>query len=168
MMSRRTALFLAPRLMAMSLALLALLAAPAMAADARPILSLTDKAGRVQQFSYESLEQMPATSFRTNTPWTEGAVEFEGVAVSDFLAAAGVEAVTLKASALNDYNASFTLEEAEKYGAIIAYKIDGQHFGVRDKGPLWLIYPMDKDKVLTTDHFINHMVWQLDALTVEE
>ena len=39
---------------------------------------------------------------------------------------------------------------------------------VREKGPLWVIYPFDSDPEYQTEVIYSRSIWQLDRIVVEE
>ena len=49
-------------------------------------------------------------------------------------------------------------------GAIIAVRQNGRPMSIRDKGPLWIVFPYDADPKLVTDDYLNRSVWQLRTL----
>jgi hypothetical protein len=49
----------------------------------------------------------------------------------------------LRAKAINDYAIDIPLSDAVQGGPIVAYRLDGDTMSVRDKGPLWIVYPYD-------------------------
>ena len=120
--------------------------------------------GQDVEFDMAMLEALPKTSFKTSSPWTEGGTAFEGVALKDLIAAVGATGGTLTARALNDYSASFPASEAVAGGAIIAYRMNGEPMSVREKGPLWIIYPFDDNPELKTETNYSRCVWQLAAV----
>ncbi len=38
---------------------------------------------------------------------------------------------------------------------------------IRDKGPLWLVYPYDSNPDLNTDKYYSRSVWQIKELNVQ-
>ena len=54
-----------------------------------------------------------------------------------------------------------------RYPVILALKADGQYMTVREKGPIWIVYPLDQNPALRSDTIKSRMVWQLKALVVE-
>ena len=38
---------------------------------------------------------------------------------------------------------------------------------VRDKGPLFIVYPYDSDEVLRSERYYNRSAWQLKSLEIE-
>jgi hypothetical protein len=118
----------------------------------------------VAEFDRDMLRAMPVTTFSTTTIWTEGAHEFTGVSLDDFAAALGMTGATLKATAINDYAIEVPLSDAVEGGPIIAYHLDGEPMSVRDKGPLWLIYPFDLNSDYQSEVIYSRSIWQLDRL----
>ncbi|WP_424987008.1 molybdopterin-dependent oxidoreductase [Microbulbifer sp. S227A] len=116
------------------------------------------------QFDLELLEEMPVTRFETSTIWTEGTQVFEGVELADLVERLGLEGETLFASAINDYTVEIPLSDAAEGGPIIAYRIDGKEMSVREKGPLWVIYPYDKSSDYQTEVIYSRSIWQLDRI----
>lgn len=112
------------------------------------------------------LKSLPAISFETGTQWTEGKQTFTGVPVKAVLAAAQAQGASVSAVALNDYVIEMALDELEDDVPIIAYEIDGAPFSRRDKGPLWIVYPYDRDEKYRTEKTFGASIWQLVRLTV--
>ncbi|KAG1655712.1 Sensor histidine kinase AruS [Nymphon striatum] len=96
-------------------------------------------------FDRAALMELPATTFETSTIWTEGVHVFTGVSLADLVAELGVESGQFLATAINDYTVEIPYEDAVEGGPIIAYLMDGEEMSLRDKGPLWVIYPYDSD-----------------------
>ena len=44
---------------------------------------------------------------------------------------------------------------------------DGKPLSVRDRGPLWIVFPYDSDSRLTTDAYLNRSVWQIKELMID-
>ncbi len=53
-------------------------------------------------------------------------------------------------------------------GPIIAYLQNGNPMSVRDKGPLWVIYPYDDNPDYQSEVTYSRSIWQLDRITVEK
>lgn len=119
-------------------------------------------------FDMDMLEAMPVVRFRTSTPWTPGVSEFEGVSLGQLMERVAAAGKTIKAVALNDYSASVSLESAAAAGAIIAYKVDGKTMPVRDKGPLWIMFPLDDRPELKSEATYSQCVWQLRTMIVTD
>jgi hypothetical protein len=117
-------------------------------------------------FDLEMLQGLPAVSFETTTIWTEGVQTFEGVALSDLLEAVGAEGETLSAVAFNDYAVDIPASDAVTDGPIIAYLRNGAPMSLRNKGPLWIVYPYDANPDYQSETIYARSIWQLNRIEV--
>jgi hypothetical protein len=93
-------------------------------------------------------------------------VEFEGVpmkALMDYLGADGTE---VTAVALNDYRSTIPMSDFDKFEVVLAMKSDGEFMPIRDKGPLFIVYPYDSDPELRSEQYYSRSVWQVKELDV--
>jgi hypothetical protein len=144
------------------------LAAP----SGRVILSISGKIARrnspdAAQFDLPMLEALGAQSFTTTTPWHNGPVVFEGVPMARLLREVGANGTSITAQALNDYSTEIPITDFEKYPVILAYKRDGAYMAVRDKGPLFIVYPYDSDPTLKHQLFYSRSAWQVARIIVK-
>ena len=131
--------------------------------------------GRVQlpndglraQFDMSMLERLPQTSFSTSTPWYPQPHKFTGPLLRDVLAAAGAHGVQVRAFALNDYRVDIPFEDATRYDVIVAHLLDGKPMTVRNKGPLFVVYPFDAQPDLRNAVYYSRSAWQLRTLDVQ-
>ena len=126
-------------------------------------LEVTNVEGTAQ-FDMEMLQSLDNTTFETSTIWTEGNHLFEGVSLANLVEYLGIEGESLRATAINDYAVEIPLEDAVEEGPIIAYKMDGEIMSLRDKGPLWIVYPFDSDPSYSTEVTYARSIWQLDRI----
>ena len=68
--------------------------------------------------------------------------------------------------ALNDYSANVPAEDFRSHPVIFATRLDGQILSVRDKGPLFLIYPFDEAPELFSEVYFGRSVWQISRIEV--
>lgn len=122
--------------------------------------------GDVWEFDMSALKALPSASFVTTTTWTEGDQRFEGVPLIALMEHVGGTGSSLRAVALNDYAVSIPMSDAVKGGPIVAYKRNGSEMSVRDKGPLWIIYPFDDNESYKTEEYYSRSIWQLDRIEV--
>ncbi|MEG3617720.1 molybdopterin-dependent oxidoreductase [Magnetovibrio sp. PR-2] len=118
-------------------------------------------------FDMEMLKRLTSTTLSTHTPWTNGLVHFKGVTVRELLRVVAVHGTHGEFSALNDYTVKIPLSDFDTYDAIVAYEMNDAPMSRREKGPLWLIYPMDAHDMLRTPRYRDRMVWQLRTITVQ-
>ena len=114
------------------------------------------------------LDGLPQHSFATSTIWTEGVDTYEGVLLTDLLAALGATGTEVLAKALNDYEIAFPVSEATSEGPLLAYRTNGNPMSVRDKGPIWMIFPYDTVEAFRTEQTYARSIWQLDRITVTQ
>lgn len=159
------------KLMLAALALLFLAAGPSVAAEDSVILTISGAIGTTNQdgkfiLDRHALESMPTTVVKTETPWTKGMVTFEGVSLKALLDLVAAKGTVIHAIALNDYVVDVPVEDAANPKVIVAYRMNGETMRVRDKGPLWLIYPMSEEPDLRTEATHNKMIWQIKQFDI--
>jgi len=149
-------------------------AGPALALDKAAgtvVLSVVGKVrspneGTSAQFDMAMLEQLPQTSFTTRTPWYSQPRKFTGPLLRDVLSAAGASGTTLRAVALNDYWVELPFDDAMRYDVIVARLLDDKPMAVRDKGPLFVIFPFDSRPELRNPIYYSRSAWQLRTIEV--
>jgi hypothetical protein len=114
-----------------------------------------------------ALERMPRHRIATSTPWTEGVSAYDGVLLRDLMKELGITGSTVTLTALNDYQIAVPTADFERYDVLLAYARDGKAMPVRDKGPLWVIYPLDDRPELNGQETHAKMIWQVRRLDVE-
>lgn len=135
------------------------------------VLSISGAIGRTNvgdraDFDRSMLTAFPRHELVTYTPWTEGPQTFSGPALSDVLAAVEVAGTVMRAIALNDYEIDIPVSDAEKHDVLLALYHDGEPMGIRDMGPIWIIYPLDEEAAAASVPLSQRMVWQLRSLMV--
>lgn len=128
-------------------------------------VSQTNAAGRVD-FDMAALDALPQHSFTTSTPWFKVPRKFSGPLLRDVLAAAGAQGSTLRAVALNDYKVEIPADDARRYKVLMATRLDDKPMPVREKGPLFIIYPYDDSADLRSERYYSRSAWQLRRLEV--
>lgn len=118
-------------------------------------------------FDMAAIERLPQHTFTTKTPWYPDAVKFTGPLLRDVLAAAGASGKTLTAAALNDYKTELPFDDARQFDVIIAHLMNDKPMPVREKGPLFIVYPFDSKSELRSELYFNRSAWQLKSLSVK-
>ncbi|MBK1714024.1 hypothetical protein [Rubrivivax gelatinosus] len=161
-------------MLAAAFASLAGWSAPASALDAplgKVVLTLTGRVlspnfGARADFDMAMLEHLPQTSFVTRTPWYAQARRFTGPLLRDVLASASARGSQLRAIALNDYWVDIPYDDVARHDVIVARLLDERPMAVRDKGPLFVIYPFDSDETLRSPVYYSRSAWQLRTIEV--
>ncbi len=144
-------------------------AMPAAAAEDLLVVSNASDPGQAEVgFSEAELLALPQVTIRTRTEFTDGVVEFVGPLARDVIAfvepgaAANVHLV-----AANDYAIDIPIGDFTKYDVILALSTNGKRLTIRDKGPIWLMYPLDDHTELQDPMFNNRLIWQLTVIELQ-
>ena len=117
-------------------------------------------------FDLERLKALPQVEVKTLTPWTDQQDNYRGPRLSVLIDSLQARGEWLEATALNDYATRSNLQAARQYPVILATHKNGQPMSVRDKGPIWVIYPLSDFPALRKEEHHQAMVWQLKTLHV--
>ncbi len=123
--------------------------------------------GDAAKFDRAMLEGLGMVEISTSSPWYDGVKTFEGVPARTLMDLVGAEGTTINAVALNDYETEIPLADTQETDMIFALKIDGQEMEVRDKGPIFVIYPYDSSPEFQSQTYYSRSAWQVTRLTVE-
>jgi hypothetical protein len=125
-----------------------------------------DNGGGQARLDRELLLGMGTSELTTSTPFTDGVSTFVGVLASrllDRLEATGTELRTL---ALNDYQVTIPIPEVREFPILLALDRDGHPLSVRERGPLWVIYPWTQHPDLDDRLRRQRSIWQLTRIEV--
>ncbi|MDD2879962.1 MAG: molybdopterin-dependent oxidoreductase [Rhodoferax sp.] len=141
-------------------------------ATGKIILSISGKVAEkntanAAAFDLAMLEKLPQQTFTTMTPWDKKPIKFTGPLLRDVLAAAKATGTIIKAAALNDYQTSIPLDDAQKFDVIVAHKMNDEVIPVKTKGPLFIVYPFDTKAELRSTVYYERSAWQLKSMTIE-
>lgn len=137
----------------------------------KPILTVSGKISvankdSVAQFDRPMLEALGMSGFETSTPWYDGPVRFDGVRMDRLMQVVGASGDRVLAYALNDYSTELPMSDFARHNVILAMKRNGQYMSVREKGPLFIVYPFDSDPALRHQRYYSRSAWQLARLVV--
>jgi len=118
-------------------------------------------------FDIAMLEALGTESFETMTPWYDEPVTFEGVPMTALMEAVGADGETILAVALNDYSSEVPISDFAEHGTILALKRDGEYMPIRDKGPIFIVYPYDRDEKLQNQIYYARSAWQVHKIVVK-
>lgn len=121
-------------------------------------------AGDAAHIDLAMLEAMAPVEFETSTIWTDGPQLFRGVPLATLVQKLGAEGTVMSASALNDYTVDIPLTDAVADGPILAFAVNGAPLSVRDKGPLWVVYPYDSNADYQAEVIYARSIWQVAAI----
>ena len=141
----------------------------AFAAEAHPvILTISSLAGGADlRLDRDGMEARGLSFLDVETPWYGGRRHYEGVGMKRLISDAGVTATRdVHLHALNDYSVDIPWSVIDRYDPLLALKRDGEYMAVRDKGPLFLLFPFDNHAEIRTPWFYSRCIWQVDTIAV--
>lgn len=116
-------------------------------------------------FDMAMLAALPQHRIVTQTPWYSKPRSFSGPLMREVLAAAGaMGGERARLVALNDYRVEIPLDDVRRQDVILARLLDDKPMSVREKGPLFVMYPFDREPQLRTSLYFSRCVWQLKSI----
>lgn len=140
--------------------------------SAKTVLTIGGKLGQTNgqglaRLDMVMLNALPQRTIKTRTPWYAGVTEFTGPTLADVLMLVEASGTSLRATALNDYSIVIPVSDAADHQVVLATLLNGKTMSVRDKGPIFLIYPFDSKEQLRASTFYERSIWQLKSLELE-
>lgn len=122
--------------------------------------------GAVADFDDAMLEALDKRETQTATPWYDGIRKFEGPLGRSLLDAVGAGGTQIRVTALNDYVTIIPISDFTDFDVILATRIDDAPLSVRDKGPVFVIYPFDQQPTLNNETYYGRSAWQVKSIEV--
>lgn len=137
--------------------------------DGEPVLRISGMVSNTNQgnaieLDLATLEQMPLVKLEVVEPFEERTIVFEGVLMSDLMAAVGADpqARETRFIALDDYAIEIPLTEFQRTDVLLATKADGEHMSVDGGGPTRIVFPPDSEFGESSDTWI----WSVKTIVV--
>lgn len=118
------------------------------------------------QYTIADLRALDPVTFETETIWTTGPQQFTGVPLAVLMERMGVSGGQLVAHAVNNYSVEIPVSDAVEGGPIVAFERNGAEMSLRNKGPLWVVYPYDSNPDYRTEEVYSRSIWQLDRIVI--
>jgi hypothetical protein len=145
------------------------------AANDQAILTITGNIAKTNQpdnktfiFSFDALRQLPNTIVRTKTIWTPTS-DFEGPMMRDVLSAVGANANAkeIQITTFDNYPVTIPIEDFNRWEVVLAHTKNGKRLTMASKGPLWIMYPVDKYKSELDNNITRtKIVWAVKSFVV--
>ncbi|NIZ12417.1 oxidoreductase [Phaeobacter sp. HF9A] len=119
------------------------------------------------EYTLEDLRALGDREIKTTTIWSDGVQTFVGVPLDTLMSHIGAQDGALEAAAVNDYAVEIPMSDVRPGGPMIAYMRNGATMSLRDKGPLWIVYPYDSGAEFRTEEVYSRSIWQLNRITVK-
>lgn len=123
--------------------------------------------GAAADFDFAMLDALASGETKTSTPWYDGAKSFSGPLGSALLDAVGASGTTMVVTAINDYVTEIPVADFRSYPVLLATRIDGELMSVRDKGPIFVIYPFDASPELNNETYYGRSAWQVKSIEIK-
>lgn len=139
----------------------------------RVILEVTGNIGNANtpegdaDFDTAMFEALETHTIETDTPWTDGLNTYEGPLFRDLYELVGGNGTTLVATALNEYSVEIPVQDILDHDVILAMRINGERMSIRDRGPLWVIYPWTEKQELRTEIIYSRSIWQVSRIEIK-
>lgn len=125
------------------------------------------KTETIIELSEEDLLAFEQHEIKTENDFIDGMVTFSGPLARDVVSMLEGEFESVKLSAVNDYSVDVPFLDYLNYDVIFVMSQDGNKLSRRDKGPIWVVYPMSDHSELQFPIYNDRMIWQLVRVTVE-
>jgi hypothetical protein len=112
--------------------------------------------------SLDDLAALPQVTVKTENEFADGMVAYRGPLVRDVLSRLGLDKVEqVRFVAANDYYVDIPVKDFADYDAILAMEANGEKLSRREKGPLWLMYPISDHAELKDPVYLRRLIWQV-------
>ncbi len=135
------------------------------------LLKIVDTDGAIQLVTDEDFARIGEITVRTPLIGYPKDAKVEsighdatGLRLRDVLTHFNISGTVAEAIAFDAYRIDIPVADALNYDVILARKVDGKQLSIRDRGPLWVVYPLKDHPELKTPVFEARAVWQLKEL----
>jgi hypothetical protein len=122
----------------------------------------------VAHYSRTEIESLEAWGeLETETPWTDQSTRYEGIPFRTLIPPeTPLDGKEVRLLARNGYLIEVPLSTILKGDGFLAFKADGKWMRLRDKGPVWLIFPFSQHPELNDGEYRRIAVWMLEEIDV--
>nr|WP_047573940.1 hypothetical protein [Methylobacterium sp. ZNC0032] len=136
-----------------------------------PVLTVRGKVGQTNgagdaAFDLDMLGRLPQGVTETETPWYPSKTRFEGPLAAELLKSVDCQGQTLKVTALNGYAVDIPADDFRRWPVILATHVDRKPISVREKGPIFVIYPFDREPSLYNEIYFGRSIWQVHSIEI--
>jgi hypothetical protein len=116
----------------------------------------------------EMMDALPQESFNTSTIWNEGINTYSGPSLRSVLdlIATSDHIKVIRLTAANDYVIDIPVHMIGQHQPILTTRINDTALSLRQKGPVWLMFPFDSDPSYQSARHKARAVWQLIRIDV--
>lgn len=122
--------------------------------------------GELAEFDRAMLMALTQGRIVTENPWIDGLNTYEGPSAEALMNAVGAQGDTVVLTALNDYSAEMPRSDITEFELIFATHMNDRQLRIRDRGPLFVIYPFTDQPDLNGERYHNRSVWQVNRIDI--
>lgn len=123
--------------------------------------------GELGGFTLETLDALEQSAYETDNAFVDAPSEFSGPLIRTVMADLGIDAAgysEVRLTAINEYAVNVPISDVVDYDVMLATRRDGDEMSVRDKGPIWIMYPISQHDELQDSIYSSRLIWQLESL----
>lgn len=134
------------------------------------LLTVSGKIRHTNQLGYAAfdlqlLESLDQHEIKTSNPWVAGHNVYTGPLGRALVELVGADLnSTMRFTSLNGFISDIPVTDFIEHDVILAIKKNGKYQRIRDRGPLFIIYPFDEQPQLNTEMHYNRSVWQVKTI----
>jgi hypothetical protein len=118
-----------------------------------------------QYITVADLEILPLIEYAVEDPYIGKRVVYIGLLLSEFVKQYGQpDTSKIRLRAIEDYKTEFTKDEWTKWKIMLATRADGNHMGLREKGPVKIVMPYDTAKDINPTLYNPKWIWQINRI----
>ncbi len=123
--------------------------------------------GTEVSLTMDELNGLPQATIHTENEFEDEMAAYAGPLARDVVALVGEGGHVAVLTAVNDYAVEVPLEDFINYDVVFALSINGDVFSRRDRGPIWVVYPMSDHAELQDPVYNARLIWQLVKVEIK-
>ncbi|MEX0970182.1 MAG: hypothetical protein WD046_07045 [Paracoccaceae bacterium] len=126
------------------------------------LITLIERDGTEIALSEAAFFALPQYAIATENEYLEGLNCYEGPLGRDVVALLDGEPEAFVAlTAMNDYRVEAPFAHLLEFDVIFTTSVNNARLSLRDKGPIWVVYPQSDNAILQDTFYGTYMIWQL-------
>lgn len=141
-------------------------------AYSQTILTVSSSDGTIlNEYSLADLDSLEQTQLKTDNFYIDEPSVFSGPTLALVVTNAGYPTTgdgTIILTAINEYKVEVPVADLEAYNVLLATRRDNEVMSIRDKGPIWVMYPISDYEELQDPIYNNRLIWQLKNIQLSK
>jgi hypothetical protein len=118
--------------------------------------------------SDRDLSALKQQKILTSSPWTTGVNTFTGPSLKEVVELWGTleNVAEIHLMSFDNYQIDIPKDLVDDTQPIVASRFNGQAYSLRQKGPLWIMFPFDESDDMQTGLYQSRAVWHLTTIEI--